>query len=254
MRARIRHAAFTSAPVWLSRGRLARVHPDHCLTLTQRSLVMPDLPDALDGLKITHLSDLHIGRLITTAHLPHIIESARRCEGDLIAVTGDFVDLSLNVLDEVIAALVKLEAPLGVYLVPGNHDYLADGPELIRRFRDANLKLMLNESVKVRRDGQEISIAGIDYDDRPSKLARMVHRTVRTPRSAAPPGLSLLLAHHPDAFDQAARQGVDLTLSGHTHGGQVVLSNSRGKKGSIGLGSLAFQYPRGLYQRGKSYR
>lgn len=253
MRARLRHAAFTQAPVWLSRGRLSRVRPDRCLAMTQRSLVLPDLPDALDGLKITHLSDLHIGQLTTPAHLPHIIEAAKQCEGDLIAVTGDFIDLSLGVLDDVIDALSKLEAPLGVYMVPGNHDYLTDGPELVRRFRGARLKLMLNESIKLERNGETIAVAGIDYADKPHRLARMVHRTVRAARADKKHGLSLLLAHHPDAFDQAAKQGVDLTLSGHTHGGQFVLSNKRGKKGSIGLGSLTFQYPRGLYQRGNSF-
>lgn len=253
MRARIRHAAFTQAPVWLTQGRISRVRADRGLTVTQRSLVLPDLPDALDGLKITHLSDLHIGQLTTIAHLPQIIETAKQCEGDLIAVTGDFVDLSLNVLDDVIDALARLEAPLGVYMVPGNHDYLSDGPEFVRRFRGAKLKLMLNEAVNVARDGKTISVAGIDYADKPHQLARMVHRTIRVTRSSTKSDLSLLLAHHPDAFDQAAKQGVDLTLSGHTHGGQFVLSNKRGKKGSIGLGSLAFRYPRGLYQRGNSY-
>ncbi|MCX5660023.1 MAG: hypothetical protein NTW19_09915, partial [Planctomycetota bacterium] len=169
---------------------------------------------------------------------------------DLIAVTGDFVDLSLDVLDEVIAALRSLEAPLGVHLVMGNHDYLDDGPQLIRRFREAGLGLLLNESIDIPHNGCRISVAGIDFHHRPAGLARHVHRTLGAVRRRNEPDLSLLLAHHPDAFDFACRHHVDLTLSGHTHGGQLVFSNLRGKKGSIGLGSLAFRYPRGLYQRG----
>src|SRR5687767_9205678 len=117
MRARIRHAAFTSAPIWFSRGRLARVKPERPLLVARRSIFLPDLPEALDGFKVTHLSDLHIGRLTTPAHLPHIIEAAARLQGDLIAVTGDFVDLRLDVLDVVIDALKQLSAPLGVYMV-----------------------------------------------------------------------------------------------------------------------------------------
>ena len=97
--------------------------------------------------------------------------------GAAIAVTGDFVDLRLDVLDAVIAALHQLHAPLGVFLVPGNHDYLENGPELLRRFDQA--------------------------------------------------GLRLLLAHHPDAFDAACRHGFDLTLAGHTHGGQICLPGGR---------------------------
>lgn len=252
VKASLRHAAFTRAPVWLTRGRLARVRPNHCLTITRRGLHLPDLPDELDGLKVTHLSDLHIGALTTPEHLPGIIESAKRCEGDIVAVTGDFVDLSLSVLDDVIASLTQLSAPLGVYMVPGNHDYLDDGQKLIRSFRDAGLKMLMNEHVHLEHNGKKIAVAGIDYAHKPTTLARMVHRTCRRAKTDKH-DLSLLLAHHPDAFDPASRDGVDLTLSGHTHGGQFVLSNKLGKKGSIGLGSLAFRYPRGLYRRGDSY-
>jgi predicted MPP superfamily phosphohydrolase len=82
----------------------------------------------------------------------------------------------------------------------------------------------------------------------------MVHRTLRTAdKHHAGTGLKILLAHHPDAFDSAVKHGVALTLAGHTHGGQVVLANGRGKKGSLGLGSMTFQYPRGLYRRGNAY-
>lgn len=250
MRARLRHAAFTHAPVWLSRGRLAHAPSQRPLHAVRRSIYLPDLPGALDGMRITHLSDLHIGKLTTPAYLPHVVEACHKEAGDLVAVTGDFVDLTLDVLDEVIAALLQIRAPLGVHLVMGNHDYLDDGQELIRRFRMAGLGLLLNESADIRHNGCRINVSGIDYDHRPAALARMVHRTVGQVRRSHQPDLSLLLAHHPDAFDYACRHNVDLTLSGHTHGGQFVLSNNLGRKGSIGLGSLAFRYPRGLYQRG----
>lgn len=279
-RARIRLAALTTAPVWLSRGRLARVRHDRKLTPIHRDILLPDLPDALDSLRIAHLSDLHIGRLTTPAHLPWIIEACQQLDPHLIAVTGDFVDFSLSVLDEVIHALRRLSAPLGVYLVPGNHDYLDDGPELIRRLRGSGLRLMLNESCTLELGGAKLTVAGIDFPHRRSDLARFVHRTLSrssvAPRHAdhvlkAKPrpatrdrvhrgrhpehrcDLKVLLSHHPDAFDAATRHGVDLTLAGHTHGGQFVLADTNGKRGSIGLGALAFKYPRGLYRRGNSY-
>ncbi len=135
----------------------------------------------------------------------------------------------------------------------GNHDHLDDSPELVKRFRAAGLGLLLNESIEVPYLGCRILIAGIDFEHKPSRLASLVDRTLSQGRRRRRHDLTLLLAHHPDAFDAACRQGVDLTLSGHTHGGQVVFSNARGIKGSIGLGSLAFQYPRGLYRHGNCY-
>lgn len=221
--------------------------------MVRRSIHLPELPERLDGLKITHLSDLHIGRLTTPDHLPHIVDACQRAKGDLIAVTGDFVDFSNNVLDDVINAMRRLEAPLGVYMVVGNHDYLDNGHDLIHRFKDAGLKLLLNQHDAIEHRGCRINISGIDYAHHPRKLAHLVHRTLRGSTQRKASDLSLLLAHHPDAFDTACRHHVDLTLSGHTHGGQVVLSNWWSKKGSVGLGSLAFRYPRGLYRRGNNY-
>lgn len=256
VRASLRHAAFTTAPIWLSRGRLARAHNGRPLQLVNRTITLPNLPHALDGLTITHLSDLHIGRLTTPDQLPRILEGIQQAKGDLIAITGDFVDLSLHVLDEVTAALRSLSAPLGVYLVPGNHDYLVNQHEFVDRVRASGLRLMVNESHIVEHAGCRISVAGIDYVHGKRGIAQAVHKTLRAARPAPltlPFDFSLLLAHHPDAFDTAARHRVNLTLSGHTHGGQFILGNGFSKKGSLGLGSLAFRYPRGLYLRDDSY-
>lgn len=253
MRARIRHAAFTRAPVWLSRGKLAEVDPRQCPARTCRNLVLPELPDALDGLKIAHISDLHIGHLITPAHLPRIVEMTAAIQGDIVAITGDFVDFTHDVLDDVIAALQKLSAPLGVWMVPGNHDYLEDGPALVKRFRQAGLNLLLNETRMLDHEGNRIALGGIDWCQGVAEMESAVRTTATAMNGHGNTDLRILLAHHPHAFDEAVRCGVHVTLSGHTHGGQVMLSNRRGRKGSIGLGSLAFRYPQGLYQRGHHY-
>lgn len=212
--------------------------------------MLPDLPDALDGLKITHLSDLHIGKLTTPQHLPRILDICDGLQGDLIAITGDFIDLSQSVLVDVIDALKKLEAPLGVYLVPGNHDYLENGPKLVRAFRNAKLNLLMNKSVTIEHRDAKITVAGVDYGHAKNTRASLVRSTMENALKQGPTDLKILLAHHPDAFDEACRYGVDMTLSGHTHGGQLILKHTNGKRGSIGLGAMAFKYPRGLYQRG----
>ncbi len=204
-------------------------------------------------MRVTHLSDLHVGPVLAPKDLPRIVALANQLDGDLVAVTGDFVDLSLTVLEPVIHALQQLRAPLGVWLVPGNHDYLDDGPELIRRFQKAGLNLLLNRAESIKARGAPVLVAGVDFPHKKkqlgSHLVRAFHRAPRRPESA----LRLLLSHHPDAFDWAGRHDVDLTLSGHTHGGQLVLARTGGKRGSIGLGSLGFKYPHGLYRRDRHF-
>ncbi|MCC7145298.1 MAG: metallophosphoesterase [Phycisphaeraceae bacterium] len=260
-RARLRHAAFTRMPVRLSRGRVTTSRSMSRINLVQRSIALPQLPAELHGLRIAHLSDLHVGDLLEPDRLPDIVQATNDLGCDLIALTGDFVDLKLHVLPEVIAHLSKLSAPLGVWMVTGNHDYLVDGPRLIAQFRQAGLSLLVNESRLLHHRGQPLVIAGIDYSACSTQTKRSVadvfrpypsspSRPQRREKSAPP---RILLAHHPHAFESAYRQRVDLTLSGHTHGGQLVLTSNRGRKGSISLGGLACRYPRGLYRWGDRY-
>lgn len=253
IKARIRHSVLTGAPLWLSRGALSAQTPSRVPVELHRAVMLPEMPDVLNGLKITHLSDLHIGKLTTPDHLPTIMSVCQKMQGDLIAVTGDFIDLSQDVLDPVIEALRQLHAPLGVYLVPGNHDYLENGPKLVRKFRNAGLNLLVNKTAVVNYQGSDITIAGVDYAHQRSERAFLVQRMMaRTLRQGRTP-LTILLAHHPDSFDEARKWGVDVTLSGHTHGGQVILKHTEGKRGSIGLGAMAFRYPRGLYHHGQRH-
>ena len=127
------------------------------LTVVDRTIVLPTLPAALDGLRIAHVSDLHIGELITPDRLPTIVDLANRLRADVIAVTGDFVDYLLNVLTEVIQALGQLEALLDVFMVRGNHDRLEDGAHLIERFGNAGLNLLVNKSIALEYRGNRSS-------------------------------------------------------------------------------------------------
>lgn len=212
-------------------------------------MIVNDLPRAFAGLRITHLSDLHIGELIPPQRLAAIIDAANARGGDLIAVTGDFVDLKLNVLDEVVAQLGRLQAPLGVFMVPGNHDYLTDGPRLVRRFQAAGLDMLINEHRVIEHRGARLVVGGIDYSHHAHRLARFTRRAFdAAPRHDADT-MRLLLTHHPDAFDPARDEhGVRLTLAGHTHGGQVVLAQGP-RVGRLSLGAMSFRYAHGLYSR-----
>jgi hypothetical protein len=240
---------FTRGPNRLTGGRLSRVRPGRHFTVNRRTIEIENLPDELCGLKITHLSDPHVGELITPAHLPMIVESANQLGGDLIAVTGDFIDFSNDYLPPVIEAMSRLRAPLGVYFVLGNHDYLDDGEGVKRAFRHAGLNLLVNQTELLVWNERRIALGGIDWPPATSRLDPLVRAVAGRMKSS---DLSILLAHHPHAFDAAHDCGIHLTLAGHTHGGQVLLSTRRGKKGSIGLANLGFRYTRGLYQRGNS--
>ena len=112
-KARLRHAALTRTPVWLSRGRLRDARAVRDFQITRLPIVLPALPDALQGLRIVHLSDLHAGDLVGLEHVEQIVAAANDLEGDLIAVTGDLIDLDHDILPTVLGHLKHLRAPLG---------------------------------------------------------------------------------------------------------------------------------------------
>ncbi|MDX1681839.1 MAG: metallophosphoesterase [Phycisphaeraceae bacterium] len=250
LRARLRRATLTRVPLGLSRGRLGDGSRLRQLHVIERELVLPDLPDELHGLRMVHLSDLHTGDLLPVERVADIVTAANELEADLIALTGDFIDYHLDgVVEPLIEQLARLTAPLGVVAVLGNHDHLVDGPRLAEQLRATDLTLLIDERITVRRGDTQIAITGIDFARTPAALGRHLRRAGTPPEA----DLNLLLSHHPDVFDAGEAEDYDITLAGHTHGGQVVVSRHRGRKGSMGLGSLAFRYPHGLYHRHHRY-
>jgi len=256
-KARIRHAALTKGPLWISRGRLGNIKAVSHIRMVNLNVRLPRLPRALHGLRIIHLSDLHVGDLITPDRLPDLVDRINQMQGDLIAVTGDYIDLSVDVMDPVIQAMKRLKAPLGTYFVLGNHDYLDDGSQVIAQFKEAQLSLLMNQACSIEHNQSRITVAGIDWSHKPRQLAQSVADALEPNPPQNKTDLDdqfrLLLAHHPNAFETAIHHDVDLTLAGHTHGGQVTLTARRGRRGSIGLGSMAHRYPHGLFQKGDSY-
>ena len=253
-RAVLRHAALTRLPIQLSRGRLVQARSQQRLHVTETAVSLQNLHPDLHGLRITHVSDLHIGELIPVQRLPEIVRAVNGLNGDLIAVTGDVIDLHHGVLDDVIDALRQLRAPLGVYLVPGNHDYLHNGQAFIDRMLKAEMPLLINQHRRIARGSAAIDIAGIDYSNKRSRLDRYLRQTLE-PLDRTTSDFRLLLSHHPHAFDHAPAHDVNLTLAGHTHGGHVRMPANRrtDSKKRLGLGNLSFRYPHGLYENAGSY-
>lgn len=225
--------------------------PGEQFRVVEHDLHLPGLPADLEGLRIAHLSDLHVGQLLRPDHLPAIMDAVNATGADLIANTGDMLDYSNRYLGEVVEALAKLRAPLGVYSVLGNHDHRDHSGEVVHAFEHAGLNLLVNGYAYAKVHEHTIAIAGIDWAESDENLRLLVNRTCGGLHGD---DLRLLLAHHPHALDAAVRHDVDLVLSGHTHGGQFVFRPSRThERESFGLGNLNFRYPQGHYQRGPTH-
>lgn len=178
------------------------------------------LPRAFDGLRVAQLSDLHIGDTQDGAWLRSVVDRTNALSPDVIVITGDLVDGSVEALRGEVASLADLRAPLGVYFITGNHEYYSGAEAWCAHIATLGLRVLRNERVELRRADAIIDLIGVDdyHSDRfpggKSDLAAAVEGrdTTRT---------ALLLAHQPIEIFNAAAHGIDLQLSGHTHGGQI---------------------------------
>ncbi len=200
------------------------------------------LPPALDGYTIAQLSDLHIGSFDPPARGARWVEQANALEPDLTVVTGDLVTLGVEFYDDTAELLGRLQARDGVLVTMGNHDQW-DAERFVATIRAHGSRVLLNEWTSITRDGATLVVAGID--DRFTRRDDL-ERTLAGRPEAAP---TLLLSHYPDYFEPAAERGVELVLSGHTHGGQigVPLLGDR-----YNIATAAKHRPRGLFRSGSS--
>ena len=204
------------------------------------SLILPRLHPAFDNYRIIHLSDIHMETWMTPRRLASVVKIANKLRGDLIVITGDFVtDLHHRTPTDLIENLSKLKAPDGVFAVMGNHDYWTN-VKTIRQVLDLSGIIELPNKVHtLNREGASLHIAGVD--DYWENKARLLDVLKQLPAE----GAAILLAHEPDfAVISAKSKRFDLQLSGHTHGGQVILP----KIGPIVLPMYGRKFPMGFYQ------
>jgi predicted MPP superfamily phosphohydrolase len=240
-RARLRHLIFTMGPDRLMGGLIRRRHLSQPVDIREIEVFSPRWPVEFDGLRIGHISDLHVGDLLPVERAVEIIERLRDQEPDLVACTGDVVDLDNHMAMPVLEAMGRIDAPLGSMLVLGNHDHLACGEELSRMAIDSGMMVLRDEVVEVVRNGGRLTLGGVDW-------SRTVRECTSRVQRVASDGLDLLLSHNPKSFVAAARMGVPLTLAGHTHGGQI----ARRKRPHHNL-AMAHGASRGLYSRHDSH-
>jgi predicted MPP superfamily phosphohydrolase len=211
------------------------------------TLSMPALPRALDGVTIAHVSDIHVGRLTSGRVLKEMVAATNALRADLVLLTGDLINDALSDLSEGIALVKAMEARYGRWMIEGNHDLFENGAEFERRVKEAGVPLLLNESAVAQVRGHPVQFFGLrwmrgDNQQRDLVTAGWVRELMK---QRQPDAFPILLAHHPHAFDAAVEAGLPLTLSGHTHGGQVMLDSRHG------FGPAMFRYWSGLYTRGR---
>lgn len=190
---------------------------------------VPELPAAFDGVRIAQISDLHVGPQTSRRFLARVAAAVGRATPDIIAVTGDVVDDRAEDVPWYAAAFATLEAPLGVYIIPGNHDIYAGWDAVARSLRQrTKATILVNDARVVERRGGRLAIVGTGDPAAGPRAIGLPNDNaapdVDRALASVPSGMTTVaFAHNPALWPGLAKRGVSLTLSGHTHWGQFAL-------------------------------
>ena len=180
-----------------------------------------DLPLALHGFSIAQISDVHVGPTIKRGFVEGVVRRVNELKADLIAVTGDLVDGSVQQLSAHTAPLAGLTARHGAYFVTGNHEYYSGERAWTEEIRRLGLRVLKNEHVVLKHDGASLILAGVtDYSAHHFDPAQRSDPAAALRGAPIDAGAKVLLAHQPSSAMAAANAGYDVQISGHTHGGQ----------------------------------
>ena len=199
---------------WSKKAKLA-MDEANSLSLERVEITLDRLPKRLNGFKIIQLSDTHHSPFTGIELIKRAVKIANRLRPDIFLLTGDYVSHEREYIAPVAAELGKLKSKYGTYACLGNHDHWTDADLVTHLFRGEGINMLINEGLRIEARGASFWLAGVDD--------YMVSKTdvPAAMKGSYPDELKLLLAHNPIIFREAVRIGIDLTLSGHTHGGQV---------------------------------
>ncbi len=229
--AALRYAAAALAALVAAVGvaNALRVPPVRDVTVPIRAL-----PAAFDGYRIVQLTDLHVSRLFTAGWAQAVVDRANAAGADLIVVTGDFIDGSVEMRRTDVAPLRLLHAPDGVYAIPGNHEYFFDYRAWMRQLSGMGFRMLPNAHAIIERGDAGLVVAGVTDLSAPSVGEAAPDLDVAL--AGAPVGAPVvLLDHQPRQARSAAAHGVALQLSGHTHGGMIVGLDRLVARGNAGF-------------------
>jgi predicted MPP superfamily phosphohydrolase len=228
-------AAVTGYGIFVQRFRLG---------LREQNIEIPDLPPDLHGLRIAQLTDIHLSPFLSARELERAVAMANETRPHIALITGDLITTAADPLHVCLEVLSHLRADAGVFGCMGNHEIVA-GCEQQTQWRGASLGMcFLRQQAAVLRFGNaRLNLAGVDYQ----RLSRRY--LPRAERLVAPGAFNVLLSHNPDVFPVAVKKGFPLTISGHTHGGQVrmeILGQD------LNVARFFTPYVDGLYRRGSA--
>lgn len=209
----------------------------------RHDVAIRDLDPRLEGFTIAHLSDLHIGSLTPKSWGLRWSARSNATRPDLVVVTGDLATSGTAYHDDIADVIGSFTSRYGTVVSMGNHDYFRDGEPLIQRLREKGARVLRNEGFVLHANGAPLFVAAAD--DTWTRRADVAMALAERPQGVA----SLLLAHDPNLFDEAAALAADIVLSGHTHGGQIALPY-RAKR--LSLSMFAHRYNLGFYRSGDS--
>lgn len=188
---------------------------------------LPNLPRALEGLTLVQLTDIHIGGVIQRRFIDDLVARTNALKPDVIAITGDLVDGSVDALGGFAGGLGRLSARYGTWFVTGNHDYYSGANAWVAFLEGLGIHVLRNRSVSIGDGAASFQLAGVD-DWSAHRMGERGYDLDAALRDVRPDRASVLLAHQPSNFDEVARRGVGLQVSGHTHGGQMFPGNLMG--------------------------
>ncbi|HEV3392502.1 MAG TPA: metallophosphoesterase [Chthoniobacterales bacterium] len=215
-----------------------------------RRFVLPivDLRAELEGMTIAQVSDVHVGRFTKGEVLEKTVRLVNEMQADLVLLTGDLINDALADLDTGLELARRMEARFGLAIIEGNHDLIENPREFETRVRASGIPFLLDESMIVDVRGVSVQLLGLSWtrvygEGRDAAIGTAVRKLLEQREADAFP---ILMAHHPHAFDAAVDAQLPLTLSGHTHGGQLMLNEQ------LGFGPAMFRYWSGLYRKDRS--
>lgn len=185
-----------------------------------RPITLDRLPPSMHGFTIVQITDLHIGNTIEESFVRGVVDAANAASPDLIVLTGDFVDGSVDELREHAAPLADLRARHGVYFVTGNHEYYSGADAWIAHWQTLGIRVLRNERVAIGDEQASFDLAGID-DYRAARYPGHGPDLAAALADRDPSRELILLAHQPVQIFESMKYDVGLQLSGHTHGGQI---------------------------------
>lgn len=208
---------------------------------------MTNLPSELDGMEIVQISDIHLSSYMTRESVRRVVDMANDVGADLAVVTGDLITGVHDSVADCVNEIGHLRAPLGVYGCNGNHEIYARAEDLAAQlYAQAGMRMLRRENAVISYRGAMLNLIGVDYQRERTPSGRKMQMLANVEPLVRQDMPNILLSHNPNSFNRAAELGIELSLAGHTHGGQVQVEIL-----DVSLSPARFitDYVAGLYHR-----